>query len=36
VERMAALALTPKGRAVVTFSQSDGTSEAVHVYRSNL
>jgi hypothetical protein len=36
VERMAALALTPKGRAIVTLSQSDGTNEVVHVYRSNL
>lgn len=36
VERTATLALTPKGRAVVAFGQSDGTSEAVHVYRSNL
>lgn len=36
VERTAALALTPKGRAVVAFSQSDGPAEFVHVYRSNL
>jgi hypothetical protein len=36
VERLPTLALTPKGRALVAFTQSDGTSTFVHIYRSNL